>query len=309
MENDSEPFGLNVSKRPFSPEAENILYKPFNVLDHGFVRLVDYMGNDNSVVQAARVSYGNGTKRASEDEALIRYLMRHKHTTPFEMVEMKFHAKMPIFVARQWIRHRTASVNEVSARYSILPNEFYIPSEDDLAIQSINNKQGRGETLSPQQAREVMNLLRDDGERAYTFYKDLLNEDLQTEEKIDPQRPGIARELARMGLTLNFYTEWYWKTNLHNLFHFLKLRMDPHAQKEIRVYADEMAKITQAVAPVSYKAFHDYRLHSIELSLSDQIALSKLLREQGNVNDVAESSFENKREREEFLRKFQNILR
>ena len=227
------------------PEAEEILGKEFPVLNHGFVRLVDYMGGDDSIVQAARVSYGRGTKKVSEDSGLIRYLMRHRHTTPFEMVELKFHAKMPIFVARQWIRHRTANVNEYSARYSILDKEFYVPEPEVIATQSKTNRQGREEVFSPKQAEEVRMVLIEDAKVVYEHYTNMLNEDPKNPgQPIDKMKGMLARELARMNLSLNFYTQWYWKIDLHNLFHFLGLRMDPHAQWEIRQYANEMAKIT-----------------------------------------------------------------
>ena len=214
------------TRRATVPALEEILYEPLPVLDHGFVRVVDYMGDDAAVVQAARVSYGRGTRRVSEDQGLINYLMRHRHTTPFEMCEIKYHVKLPIFVARQWIRHRTANVNEYSARYSILDNEFYVPSPEHLAAQTTTNRQGRGEVLDGAAAQHVLDLLREDAERAYAGYADLLNEDASGT-PLDPARPGFARELARLNLSLSFYTQWYWKTDLHNLMHFLSLRADP----------------------------------------------------------------------------------
>ena len=231
--------------RPTVSALEHMLYKAYPILDHGFVRVIDYMGDDSAIVQAARVSYGRGTKRVQEDAGLIRYLMRHRHTTPFEMCEIKFHVKLPIFVARQWIRHRTASVNEYSARYSILDKEFYIPEPEHLAAQSAINRQGRGDVLDGEEAAAVFDLLRGDAERTYANYAHMLNEG----EGADPNRRGLARELARMNLTLNTYTQWYWKTNLHNLFHFLSLRADSHAQYEIRVYADQMMQMTEAWVP------------------------------------------------------------
>ncbi|HZU87664.1 MAG TPA: FAD-dependent thymidylate synthase, partial [Stellaceae bacterium] len=222
------------TRRATVAALEEILYEPLPVLDHGFIRVIDYMGDDAAVVQAARVSYGRGTRRVSEDQGLINYLMRHRHTTPFEMCEIKFHVKLPIFVARQWIRHRTANVNEYSARYSILDKEFYIPAAEHLAAQATTNRQGRGEALEGAAARRVLDLLRAEAERAYAGYAELLDED----RTVDPPRPGLARELARMNLSLNFYTQWYWKIDLHNLMHFLSLRADPHAQYEIRAYAE-----------------------------------------------------------------------
>jgi thymidylate synthase (FAD) len=248
--------------RPTVPTLEAMLFQAFPILDHGFVRVIDYMGDDSAIVQAARVSYGRGTKRVQEDAGLIRYLMRHRHTTPFEMCEIKFHVKLPIFVARQWIRHRTASVNEYSARYSVLDREFYIPSPDHLAAQSVANRQGRGDVLDGDEASEVLDLLRSDAERCYDHYARMLNE----HDGADPTRQGLARELARMNLTLNTYTQWYWKTNLHNLLNFLSLRADAHAQYEIRVYADEMLRITDAWVPVAAAAFRDYRLGAVTLS-------------------------------------------
>ncbi len=215
--------------RPTVAALEALLFQPLPVLDHGFVRVIDYMGDDGAIVQAARVSYGRGTRRVSEDAGLIRYLMRHRHSTPFEMCEIKYHVKLPIFVARQWIRHRTANVNEYSARYSVLDREFYIPAPEHLAVQSAANRQGRGAALGPEEAARVLDLLRADAARCHDDYAWMLNEDEQGQ-PADPGRPMLARELARMNLTLNTYTQWYWKTDLHNLLHFLSLRADAHAQ-------------------------------------------------------------------------------
>ena len=252
--------------RATAPGIEELLYIPIPLLDHGFVRVVDYMGDDGAVVQAARVSYGRGTRSVSDDRGLVHYLMRMGHTTPFEMCEIKFHVKLPIFVARQWIRHRTASVNEVSARYSILDREFYVPSEDVIASQSQGNRQGRGGTLSAEQAAWVQELLREDAERAYGHYEEMLNED-PNGDPMDPNRDGLARELARMNLSLNYYTQWYWKIDLHNLLHFLELRADAHAQYEIRVYAEAMLeRIVKPWTPLVHEAFLDYRLHARTLS-------------------------------------------
>ena len=229
----------NPTKRVTAPELEKILYEAIPALDHGFVRVVDYMGDDTSIVQSARVSYGKGTKQVSTDKGLIKYLMRHWHSTPFEMCEIKYHIKLPIFIARQWIRHRTANVNEYSARYSILDKEFYLPSQDNLAAQSTSNRQGRGDVLEGEQAKEVLELLKNDAERTYDNYETMLNERFDGS-TIDENKKGLARELARMNLTLNTYTQWYWKTDLLNLMNFLRLRADSHAQYEIRVYADIM---------------------------------------------------------------------
>jgi thymidylate synthase (FAD) len=264
------------TRRATVPALEEILYDAIPVLDHGFVRVIDYMGDDGAVVQAARVSYGRGTKKVSEDKALIFYLLRHRHTTPFEMCEIKYHVKLPIFVARQWIRHRTANVNEYSARYSILDNEFYLPAPEQLAAQSATNRQGRGEVLSPGEARRVLDLLREDSERAYRGYAELLNED-EAGRPIDPGRAGIARELARMNLSLNFYTQWYWKTDLHNLLHFLDLRADPHAQYEIRAYAEAMIGTVQRWVPVTAEAFAQYRRGGTHLSAAGLAVVKRLL--------------------------------
>jgi thymidylate synthase (FAD) len=254
-----------ATRRPTAPGLEALLFQAVPVLDHGFVRVVDYMGDDAAIVQAARVSYGRGTRAANEDKGLIRYLMRHRHSTPFEMCEIKFHVKLPIFVARQWIRHRTANVNEYSARYSILDREFYIPAPEHLAAQSAVNRQGRGDILEGAEAARVLDLLREDATRNYDHYLEMLNEDDQGNAR-DAARQGLARELARMNLTLNAYTQWYWKTDLHNLFHFLSLRADAHAQYEIRVYAEAMMGTVDAWVPIAAGAFRDYRLGAVTFS-------------------------------------------
>ncbi len=264
------------TRRPTVPALEAMLYEAIPVLDHGFVRVIDYMGDDSAIVQAARVSYGRGTKRVQEDAGLIRYLMRHRHSTPFEMCEIKYHVKLPIFVARQWIRHRTANVNEYSARYSILDREFYIPSPENLAAQSVSNRQGRGDVLGGDDAARVLDILRGDAMQTYDHYAEMLNED-ETGAPRDADRPGLARELARMNLTLNTYTQWYWKTDLHNLLHFLSLRADPHAQYEIRVYAEEMLKTLEAWVPLAYQAFRDYRLGAVTLSAQMLAVVKRML--------------------------------
>lgn len=255
------------TRRPTVLALEAFLQTEHRVLDHGFVRVVDYMGNDAAIVQAARVSYGRGTKTVSEDRALIRYLMRHWHSTPFEMCEIKLHVKLPIFVARQWVRHRTANINEISARYSILDREFYIPLPDQLAPQTTTNRQGRGAALDEEQAAHVLHLLRDDGERSYATYRRLLNDPDDPDH--DPDRKGLSRELARIGLSLSTYTQWYWKTDLHNLFGFLRLRADSHAQFEIRAYAEIISNIVRQWVPASYEAFEDYRMNAISLSAAE----------------------------------------
>jgi thymidylate synthase (FAD) len=257
----SKKKGENVVKealpRPNSDFMDGIIGVQFDVLDHGFVRVIDYMGNDASVVQAARVSYGAGTKKISEDRGLLRYLMRHHHSTPFEMAEIKIHVKLPIFVARQWIRHRTASVNEYSARYSIMEDEFYIPEPENLAVQSSDNKQGRGQILNEEQAKKVRELLIDDANRCYKNYEKMIDEDGEIQ---------LARELARMDLTVNSYTQWYWKVNLHNFLNFLRLRIDGHAQYEIRVYAELLLEILKGWCPNTCEAFMDYRVNAVSLS-------------------------------------------
>ena len=255
----------HVTRRASVEAVEEILYEPLSVLDHGFVRVIDYMGDDAAIVQAARVSYGAGTKKSRDDSGLINYLMRNWHTSPFEMCEIKLHVKLPIFVARQWIRHRTANVNEYSARYSILDNEFYVPSPEHMSAQSQTNRQGRGELLEGTEAAHVMELLRDDATRAYTHYEEMLNE-TAAGGVIDESRKGLARELARMNLSLNFYTQWYWKTDLHNLMHFTRLRADDHAQYEIRAYADVLLDVMKRWVPLSHDAFCNYRMGGAQLS-------------------------------------------
>ena len=265
-----------ATRRATVPALEEILFTPLPVLDHGFVRVVDYMGDDAAVVQAARVSYGKGTKRVSEDRGLIHYLMRHRHTTPFEMCEIKYHVKLPIFVARQWIRHRTANVNEHSARYSILDNEFYLPAPEHLAVQSSTNRQGRGDALPPAEAQRVLDLLREDAARSYRDYAFMLNED-ESGKVVDENRAGLARELARMNLSLNFYTQWYWKIDLYNLLHFLSLRADAHAQYEIRVYAEAMIDTLERWVPITAEAFRNYRLGGAQLSANALAVVKKLI--------------------------------
>lgn len=285
------------TRRATVPALEALLFEPMPVLDHGFVRVVDYMGDDAAVVQAARVSYGRGTRRVSEDAGLIRYLMRHRHTTPFEMCEIKYHVKLPIFVARQWIRHRTANVNEYSARYSILDREFYIPAPEHLAAQSGSNRQGRGGVLTGHEAADVLRLLRADAERCHDHYIAMLNE-REDGAPIDPERKGLARELARMNLTLNTYTQWYWKTDLHNLLHFLSLRADALAQYEIRAYAEAMLETVKAWVPLTYAAFADYRLGAVTFSAGMLAVLKRMLA--GETVEQKESGL-NKREWTEMM--------
>ena len=290
----------STTLRATVPSLEEILYKPLPALDHGFVRVVDYMGDDTAIVQSARVSYGKGTKKISNDKGLIKYLMRHWHSTPFEMCEIKLHVKLPIFIARQWIRHRTANVNEYSARYSILDKEFYIPSVENLASQSQVNKQGRAESLSSEEAEKVITLLKNDAEQTYRNYEVMLNENSEGE-TLDDGSMGIARELARMNLTLNTYTQWYWKIDLNNLLHFLALRADAHAQYEIRVYADIILDIVKKWVPVTYEAFEDYRVGGTQLSAKEILILKKIIKGE-NVDPEAEGI--SKREWGELQKKF-----
>jgi thymidylate synthase (FAD) len=281
--------------RVHTPEADSILDVEFKCLNAGFVRLVDYMGGDESIVQAARVSYGKGTKTVNEDRGLIRYLMRHLHTTPFEMVELKFHVKLPIFVARQWIRHRTANVNEYSGRYSVMKDEFYVPEHGAIHFQNLRNKQGRSDTEVPSELRaRVLDLLTSTQGKLYREYEEMLESD-------------IARELARINLPLSLYTEWYWKIDLHNLFHFLRLRIDPHAQYEIRVYGEAMAEITRKVAPMAWEAFEDYILKSERFSRPELNAIAGRLSEKPFTKESLEPMGLKGREADEFLDKIKKI--
>ena len=287
----------NKTKRVTAPELEKILFEALPVLDHGFIRVIDYMGDDSSIVQSARVSYGKGTKKVSTDSGLIKYLMRHWHSTPFEMCEIKYHVKLPIFIARQWIRHRTANVNEYSARYSILDKEFYLPSLENLAAQSQSNRQGRGEVLEGEQANKVLDLLKGDAEKTYENYETMLNERYDGS-VIDEKKVGLARELARMNLTLNTYTQWYWKTDLLNLMNFLRLRGDQHAQYEIRAYANIMLDTLKKWVPTTYEAFMDYRVGGTEVSAKGKIILQKLIK--GDDIDLEQSGL-SKREWNELM--------
>ena len=260
---------FNKTRRAISEGMEENLYLIHKVLDHGFVRVIDYMGNDTSIVQAARVSYGEGTKKSRDDKSLIFYLMRHWHSTPFEMCEIKLHVKLPVFVARQWIRHRTANVNEYSARYSILDNEFYIPKSENLASQSSSNNQGRGDVLEGEEANKVIQILKSDSLRSYKSYEKMLSKE---------NKKGLARELARMNLPTNIYTQWYWKTDLHNLFNFIRLRNDLHAQYEIRVYAEKIAELVKKWVPFAFEAFEQYQLNSSHLSSNGLSCIKRLIK-------------------------------
>ncbi|TSC52572.1 MAG: thymidylate synthase (FAD) [Parcubacteria group bacterium LiPW_41] len=291
------------TNRPPNSGGESWIEKQITCLDHGFVKLVDFMGNDAEIARAARVSYGRGTKKVREDEALIRYLLRNKHTSPFEMVEIKFHCKMPIFVARQWIRHRTANVNEYSGRFSIMSDKFYVPKPEVLKKQSEENKQGRDEDLSDEQKQRVLELLTTDFGRVYDDYKELTE-------------IGLAKELARIGLSVANYTEWFWKIDLHNLFHFLKLRLDPHAQYEIRVYAEAIAQIIKDLCPASYQAFEDYILNSVSFSRQEVEWIRKIVSGTFSISDdyaKEHTPFENEkgskmmRETNDFIKKLRKI--
>ncbi len=273
---DAQRAQSNTTRRATVPGIEQHMYTAHPVLDHGFVRVIDYMGDDAAICQAARVSYGKGTKAITNDEGLIRYLMRHWHSTPFEMCEIKFHVKLPVFVARQWIRHRTANVNEYSARYSILDREFYIPAPEHINAQSEVNNQGRGDVLEGDEAAQVLEHLKADSSRCYDHYEEMISQDGQA---------GLARELARMNLPANVYTQWYWKVDLHNLFHFLRLRADTHAQFEIRVYAEEICRLVADWVPAAYGAFADYRLGGANISQRGVEALRRML--QGEEVDAA----------------------
>jgi thymidylate synthase (FAD) len=277
------------------PEAEAILDKEFQVLDHGFVRLVDYLGGDARIVQSARVSYGEGTKTLREDKTLIDYLLRNKHTSPFEQVILTFHVKMPIFVARQWIRHRTARLNEISGRYSVMRDEFYTPQPEEVRFQSKRNKQGGSTQDVPDAMREkVIALLQQEQQQLYGDYETMLED-------------GIARELARINLPLSLYTEMYWQIDLNNLFHFLRLRMDWHAQYEIRVYGDTMAQITKAVAPMAYEAFEEHILHGRNFSRTELELLRSTLNLEKLAEAVEKSDMRETRQKE-FLDKFGVVL-
>jgi thymidylate synthase (FAD) len=290
------------TRRPTVEALERRLYRVVPVLDHGLVRVVDYMGDDAAIVQAARVSYGRGTRSVTDDRGLIRYLMRHRHTTPFEMCELKLHIKLPIFVARQWIRHRMSSVNEYSARYSILDREFYLPAPEHLATQSSTNRQGRGATLTEGEAAAVLGLLRRDALQVYDTYEHLLN-DAGDGAPTDADAPQLARELARMDLTLNYYTQWYWKIDLHNLLHFLSLRADAHAQYEIRAYAEIIGQIVADWTPLAWEAFSDYRVGGAQLSRAELDVLRGALAG-GDVEALLAASRMSGREKTEFRTKF-----
>jgi len=276
-------------------QVQALIGKEIPCLDKGFVRLIDVMGDDAAIVQAARVSYGSGTKKVHEDRGLIRYLLRHAHTTPFEMVEFKFHVKLPIFVARQWIRHRTANVNEYSGRYSEMKDEFYVPAPDQIRAQSTSNKQGRAEdAFAPEESERIRTMMSDTQDSLYAEYQELLG-------------TNLAREIARINLPVSNYTEWYWKIDLHNLFHFLRLRMDAHAQYEIRVYGEAMAEIAKAVVPAAWEAFEDYMLHARRFSRKELVALRAMLSTMTPEPATLEAAGLKGREADEFLTKLEEL--
>jgi thymidylate synthase (FAD) len=337
MINFEQSLDSPVTSRLSVPALDEIIGKPFPALDHGFVRVIDYMGGDDAIVQAARVSYGKGTKKTSQDKGLIRYLLRHRHTTPFEMCEIRFHIKLPIFVARQWIRHRTANVNEYSARYSILDKEFYVPDRSYLegvvsqervekrakkseangqeslldlvtlmpslgatAEQSATNRQGRGQVVSESEAAEALKSIEKLSASAYSTYLKLLNEDNEGN-RVDAERSGLARELARIVLPTNFYTQWYWKIDLHNLLHFISLRAEQHAQYEIRVYAEILGDIVNRWVPNAWQAFLDYRRDAVQLSAQELALIKRMLKGESPSKDQSGLSA---REWKEFCHKF-----
>jgi len=281
----ADSAGAIPTLRPVAAGMEAHLDVYHKVLDHGFVAVKDYMGNDLSILQMARMSYGRGTKGVSDDRALLRYLMRHLHTSPFEGCVIKLHVKLPIFVMRQWVRHRTASLNEYSARYSVMPDEFYLPEPDQLAVQSADNKQGRGEQLTPEQSAEVLRLLNDDARAAFASYHRLLNAD-EEGRTLDEDGIGIARELARIGLPLSTYTQMYWQTNLHNLMHFLRLRADIHAQWEIRVFAEKILDIMTDWVPMTAEAFRDYQLEAVRFSRMEVALVKDMLAGRATIADA-----------------------
>ncbi|GBQ91285.1 FAD-dependent thymidylate synthase [Gluconacetobacter johannae DSM 13595] len=280
---DAARAGWAQTRRTVVPAAEDALYTPLPVLETGFVRLIDYMGGDAAIVQGARVSYGKGTRSTSDDRGLIRYLMRNRHTSPFELAVAKFHVRAPIFVTRQWFRHRTASINEYSARYSVLEKEFYFPRPEDIARQSSSNKQGRGDSLPADAAEQVLALLREDATRCYDHYLEMLNQD-EAGNIVDPTRPVVARELARMTLPVNVMTQFYWQINLWNLLHFLRLRADAHAQYEIRAYADAILTLVERWVPQTFEAFRDYMQEAALLSGPALRALRAILAGDGTVD-------------------------
>jgi thymidylate synthase (FAD) len=307
---DTEGAPTFTTRRPTVPALDEWIGRDIPCLDHGFVRLVDYMGDDQAIVQAARVSYQLGTKRVREDRGLIRYLLRHRHTTPFEMCEIKVHMKLPIFVARQLVRHRAASLNEASARYSLMDREFYVPDASVLGVQSKSNRQGRGEPVSPERAAQILDILKRDAETTYAHYVDMLGgeaavattgEQREAKGEAAATSEGLARELARINLPVSFYTQWYWKIDLHNLLRFISLRIDPHAQYEIRVYAEALAQLARLWVPVAYEAFEDYQLQGANLSRMEVEALRALVR--GETPDYAALGM-SAREQTEFKARF-----
>ena len=309
----NKAFPPTESRRMANQGAEKWIGRKVELLDHGFVYLVDIMGSDEAIEQAARVSYGGGTRKASQTEGLLRYLMRHKHTSPFEMAELKFHARMPIFVARQWVRHRTANINEESGRYSILKDEFYIPEVGSIAKQSLDNKQGRGALFDEDEAEIIQAKLEESYKIQKELYHYFLNDD-GTGKPEDENRGMLAREIARLPLPVSTYTEWYWKVDLHNLLHFLALRKDTHAQQEIRIYADAIGDIVKDAFPITWRAFEDYTFNAISLSGPEQSVLIDLLAKHGIIFDAdqvirsaSETGLKNKSEQNEMLEKLRKV--
>ncbi len=306
-------FPVSETRRAINPGAEKWLGVKIPALDHGFIYLVDYMGNDQSVEQAARVSYGAGTRSINETIGLIRYLRRNHHTTPFEMAEMKFHMKLPLVIAAQIVRHRTANINQLSARYSILDSEFYIPDPEVIGVQSSANRQGRGKEVDIETAQKFREALIHFTTKSYQNYEFFLNDD-GTGKPVDSEREMIARELARMGLPQDIYTQWYWKCDLHNIFHFLGLRMESHAQWEVRQYGNAMGKIVADSFPISWGAFKDYEFEATSITKPEQDVLKSLLETKGvkftkeEILSLADSQgLTNKRERQELLDKFRDL--
>lgn len=282
---------MNATQRECVKAIDDILYEQINVLNSGFVRVIDYMGSDSAIVQAARVSYGKGTKQINQDRNLIFYLMKNKHTSPFEMCEIKLHLKMPIFIARQWIRHRTANVNEYSARYSILDNDFYVPDIEQIATQSDTNKQGRGSAIDSKWAQEIIDIFKKDNDEVYNTYEMMLNS--QDSNNFNPMKPNLSREIARINLPLSCYTQMYWKIDLHNLLHFIELRISDHAQFEIREYARVLLDIVKKWCPIVYDAFVEYRLESKNFSKTALQIIKKKLKGEDTSHETSQI---NKRE-------------
>ena len=273
----------NTTNRPTVQSIDNILQKHFALLDNGFVRVIDYMGNDDAIVQAARVSYGKGTKTVNDDKALIRYLLKNKHTTPFEMCEIKLHIKAPIFVARQWIRHRTANVNEYSARYSEMKPEYYVPSQENIQVQSKYNKQGREGNFTEDTSKNIVDTIKKNSQETFNIYSQLLEP--------KEENKTLAKEIARVVLPVNFYTEFYWKIDLHNLLHFLNLRTHTHAQYEIRVYAKQILDIVKLWVPITHEAFLDYIIDSVTLNNKQITVIKDIINNKIDIHNIDNTEY------------------